>query len=268
MISLAAIVHLHRSDRLRVTCYTTPAGGPNVNALEFGWYLPTNGDTTAFNVPEKQMPPSPDLFERIIHAAEGAGFEYLLLPVIPACWEAYMSGAFLAARTRSIKPLLAARPGYINPVLLAKMLTTFDQLTGGRLCINLIAGVSDRELQAEGISYSKEDRYALMDEEVTIMKALWTADGPIDFRGRFHTLNGAEISPPPLSTAPSTTLSRRGLGRRLGSIGQALRRASVLGGHTGTHRLEYRGTAPAGRSSWPWRHDCLRHAFANHLPRG
>ena len=163
--------------------------------LEFGWYLPTNGDTTAFNVPEKSHPPSLDLFERIIHAAEDSGFEYLLLPVIPACWEAYISGAFLAARTRSIKPLVAARPGYINPVLLAKMLATFDQLTGGRLCINLIAGVSDRELQADGITYSKEDRYALMDEEVSIMKALWTADGPIDFNGRFHTLQGADVSP-------------------------------------------------------------------------
>ncbi len=168
-----------------------------MNTLEFGWYIPTNGDTTAFKVPEKQMPPSLDLFERIIHSAEAAGFEYILLPVIPSCWEAYMSGAFLAARTRSIKPLLAARPGYVNPVLLAKMLTTFDQLTGGRLCINLIAGVSDREIQADGISYAKEDRYALMDEEVTIMKALWTTDGPIDFHGRFHTLKGAEISPPP-----------------------------------------------------------------------
>lgn len=168
-----------------------------MDALEFGWYLPTNGDTTAFKVPEKQRPPSLDLFERIIQAAEGAGFEYLLLPVIPACWEAYISGAFLAARTQSIKPLLAARPGYINPVLLAKMITTFDQLTGGRLCINLIAGVSEQELQAEGITYAKEDRYALMDEEVSLMKALWTADGPIDFQGRFHNLHGAEISPLP-----------------------------------------------------------------------
>ncbi len=168
-----------------------------MNALEFGWYLPTNGDTTAFKVPEKERPPSLDLFERIIQAAEGSGFEYLLLPVIPACWEAYISGAFLAARTQSIKPLLAARPGYINPVLLAKMITTFDQLTSGRLCINLIAGVSEQELQSEGITYAKEDRYALMDEEVSIMKALWTADKPIDFHGRFHTLHSASISPAP-----------------------------------------------------------------------
>ncbi|PON18592.1 hypothetical protein C2W62_07200 [Candidatus Entotheonella serta] len=53
------------------------------------------------------------------------------------------------------------------------------------------------EIRSDGITYSKEDRYALMDEEVTIMKALWTADGPIDYCGRFHTLQGAEITPLP-----------------------------------------------------------------------
>jgi len=37
-----------------------------------------------------------------------------------------------------------------------------------------------------------------MDEDVSIMKALWTTGGPVDFEGRFHTLKGARISPQPL----------------------------------------------------------------------
>ncbi len=170
-------------------------GGAWMEALEFGWYLPTHGDTTAFNRPEKSTPPSLELFDHIVQAAESAGFTYLLIPVGATCWEAYISGAFMAARTRSLKPLLAARPGYINPVLLAKMIATFDQLSGGRLCINLIAGQVECDIAADGIPYAKEDRYALMDEEVSILKALWTADGPIDFEGRFHTLHGTEICP-------------------------------------------------------------------------
>jgi alkanesulfonate monooxygenase len=36
-----------------------------------------------------------------------------------------------------------------------------------------------------------------MDEDVSIMKALWSANGPVDFAGRFHTLKGARISPQP-----------------------------------------------------------------------
>ena len=165
--------------------------------LEFGWFLPTAGDTTAYGVPEAAIDTSPEYLERVACAAEAAGFSYMLIPVDRACWEAYITGAFIAAKTASIAPLIAARPGYINPVLLAKMVATFDQMSGGRICVNLIAGEADEELVAEGITYSKEDRYALMEEEVRIMKALWNAEGSIDFDGRFHQLKGASINPQP-----------------------------------------------------------------------
>ncbi len=163
--------------------------------LEFGWYLPTNGDMTAFNKPEAARAPNSALFLDIIHAAEESGFEYMLIPVTPECWEAYVTAAYLVGQTRTIKPLIAARPGYMNPVLLAKMIATFDQLTEGRIAVNLIAGQNEGELRGDGVHLAKEDRYALMDEEVGILKALWTADGPLDHRGRFHTLEGAKIQP-------------------------------------------------------------------------
>ena len=46
--------------------------------------------------------------------------------------------------------------------------------------------------------YAKEERYALMEEEVSILKALWTTRGPVHFEGKFHTLSGANIRPRPL----------------------------------------------------------------------
>src|SRR4029453_12192248 len=96
--------------------------------LEFGWYLPTHGDTTAYGLPEAEIPGSAELWDRVGLAGENAGFEYLRIPVGAVCWEAWMSGAFRAARSSKIKPLIAARPGYINPVLMAKMISTFYQL--------------------------------------------------------------------------------------------------------------------------------------------
>jgi alkanesulfonate monooxygenase len=165
--------------------------------LEFGWYLPTHGDTTAYGLAEAQVAGSPELCERVVKAAEQAGFEYLLIPVGSTCWEAWIAGAFMAARSVSIKPLIAARPGYINPVLMAKMISTFDQMSGGRISINLIAGQNESEVEAEGVRYAKEARYALMEEEVSILKALWTTRGPVHFQGKFHTLSGAQIRPRP-----------------------------------------------------------------------
>lgn len=165
--------------------------------LEFGWFLPTSGDTTCYGDSACFIPPSAELFDRVIAAAEAAGFEYFLVPVATACWEAWISAAMAVAKTQRIKALVAARPGYISPVQLARMAATFDRLSNGRLAINLIAGQSEVETAAEGIRLAKQDRYALMDEDVSIMKALWTARGPVDFNGRFHTLNGARIAPPP-----------------------------------------------------------------------
>ena len=136
--------------------------------LEFGWYLPTHGDTTAYGLMDAQIPGSPELCDRVVQAAEAAGFEYLLIPVGSVCWEAWITGAFMAARSSSIKPLIAARPGYITPVLLAKMISTFDQMSGGRICINLIAGQNESEVEGEGVRYPKEARYELMEEEVSI----------------------------------------------------------------------------------------------------
>ena len=166
--------------------------------LEFGWYLPTHGDTTAYGVPEAQVPGSPELCDRVVQAAERAGFEYLLIPVGSVCWEAWITGAFMAARSSTITPLIAARPGYINPVLLAKMIATFDQISGGRIAVNLIAGQNESEVEAEGVRYAKEERYALMEEEVSILKALWTTHGPVHYQGRFHTVAGAQVRPRPL----------------------------------------------------------------------
>jgi len=78
------------------------------------------------------------------------------------------------------------------------MISTFDQMSGGRICINLIAGQNESEVEGEGVRYAKEERYALMEEEVSILKALWTSHGPLHFAGKFHTISGAHIRPRPL----------------------------------------------------------------------
>jgi len=165
--------------------------------LEFGWFIPTRGDTLDYNEPQ-QRPPSPEMFERVVVAAENNGFEYLLLPVAAACWDAWTSSAFLIAKTRSIKMLVAARPAYINPVLLAKIIATYDQMSRGRLSINLIAGQNEVENEAEGVGLAKEDRYDVMEEEVEICKALWAAgaNGKIDYDGRHYRIRQAHIGPP------------------------------------------------------------------------
>ena len=100
--------------------------------LEFGWFLPTRGDTDDYGDPRK-VPAGMDMFSRVAKAAEAAEFEYMLIPVGHQCWDAWMTGALMIGQTKKMRMLVAARPAYVHPVLLAKMIATSDQLSGGRI---------------------------------------------------------------------------------------------------------------------------------------
>lgn len=165
--------------------------------LTFGWFLPTSGDSSCLGDPAGHIPQSRPLFDEIVDVVDNAGFAYMLMPVNAACWEATVTGAYYLARTKNVAPLVALRSAYCNPVLSAKMFATLDQLSGGRLCVNLIAGVNNDDTLADGIPDSKEIRYEKMDEEVQIMKRLWTSNTPIGFEGRHYNVNSV-IEPKPL----------------------------------------------------------------------
>jgi alkanesulfonate monooxygenase len=166
-------------------------------AINFGWFVPTSGDTSAFGDPSAAIPQSLDHFVAVARAAEEAGFDYALVPVQTFCYEAWVSTAMISARTERLKMLVAARPGYIQPATMAKMVSTFDQLSRGRIYINLIAGPGGSEEAAEGLSLPHDARYAVMDETVTIMKGLWTEPEPFDYDGQFFQLKGGMVRPRP-----------------------------------------------------------------------
>lgn len=164
--------------------------------LRFGWFIPTSGDTTALRE-MAEMPPSMELFERVGRAAEAAGFSYALVPVQTACWEAWISCAMIAARTERLTMLVAARPGLIAPTVMAKMISTFDQLTGGRIAINLIAGGGAAELGADGLFHDHDERYEIMAETVALMKRVWTETAPVTHKGRWFDVQRAVVRPQP-----------------------------------------------------------------------
>lgn len=81
----------------------------------------------------------------------------------------------IAARTKKIKLstgilVLPLR----NPVVLAKQLSSIDQLSNGRLLMAMAAGWYKREFDAVGVAY--EERGKLMDENLEILKRFWTED--------------------------------------------------------------------------------------------
>ena len=66
---------------------------------------------------EAQVPGSPELCGRVVRAAEAAGFEYLLIPVGSVCWEAWITGAFMAARSSRVQQLAREHGDLLLPHL-------------------------------------------------------------------------------------------------------------------------------------------------------
>jgi len=83
--------------------------------------------------------------------------------------------------------MIAQRPGFTAPTLLARQLATIDQLSGGRVSLHVITGGNATELRADGNTLDdKDERYARTDEFLDIVRAEWTSEKPFDYNGKYY----------------------------------------------------------------------------------
>jgi alkanesulfonate monooxygenase len=89
--------------------------------------------------------------------------------------DTFTVAAALAARTTIFEPLIAVRPGYWRPAHFASAVATLDQLTGGRVRINIVSGQDN--LLAYGDSEGDQaHRYARTKEFMRLARRLWTEE--------------------------------------------------------------------------------------------
>lgn len=85
---------------------------------------------------------------------------------------------------------------YRNPALVAKMATTVDQISHGRFTLGIGAAWFQREHEAYGWDFpSMKERSDRLEEACALLRALLTAEGPVDFNGRYYRLDQAPLSP-------------------------------------------------------------------------
>jgi alkanesulfonate monooxygenase SsuD/methylene tetrahydromethanopterin reductase-like flavin-dependent oxidoreductase (luciferase family) len=110
-------------------------------------------------------------------------------------WEVWTSLAGLAEATDRIAlgPLVAAT-AFHAPAMLAKLASTVDEISGGRLVLGLGAGWNETEFRAFGFPFG--ERVSRFEEAFTIVRTL-LREGRIDFDGRFHQARDAELKPTP-----------------------------------------------------------------------
>jgi probable F420-dependent oxidoreductase len=103
---------------------------------------------------------------------------------------------------------LTTRMSFITSVLVlpqrqtavvAKQIASVDLLSGGR--IRLAVGVGWNPAEYEGLGIDFADRTALLEEQIDVLRLLWTQP-TVDFDGRFHHLHGVGINPLPTHPLP------------------------------------------------------------------
>ncbi|MEQ8344102.1 MAG: LLM class flavin-dependent oxidoreductase [Sneathiellaceae bacterium] len=124
-------------------------------------------------------------------AHDEAGFDLVLVGYTAQSAEGFAVAGYAASRTERLGFLVAHRPGFVAPTLMARKIATFDHLWQGRLAVHIIAGVSDAEQMMDGDPLPKPERYRRAAEYLSVMHRAWTATEPFDFDGDFYTLRGA-----------------------------------------------------------------------------
>ena len=144
-----------------------------------------------------------DEIRAVARQAEKDGFDSIWLPdhlfyrnpgePTRGIWECWTMLAALAEATQRIElGTLVTCNSFRNPAILAKMTTTIDEVSHGRLILGIGAGWNEPEYQAFGLPFDhRVDRF---EEALQILKPL-LHDGHVDFAGQYYQARNCEIVP-------------------------------------------------------------------------
>lgn len=169
-------------------------------SLKFHWFLPTNGGDGrhvvggghGVNPGQAGRPADVAYLTQVARAAEDNGFEAALTPTGAWCEDAWLTTAMLSQTSERLKFLVAFRPGIVAPYLAAQMAGTFQNLSGGRLLLNVVTGGESHEQRMFGDFLDKDERYERCGEFLEIVRRLWTGE-TVDFAGKHLAVEAAKL---------------------------------------------------------------------------
>lgn len=145
----------------------------------------------------------PAFLRDFARAHEQAGFDRTLIGYSAASPDGFALAAHVLASTERLGVLIAHRPGFVEPVLVARKLATLENLHGaGRVAIHHISGGSDADQRREGDFADKPARYRRTGEFIEVLRRTLTSDEPFDHEGEFWRYEGAYSAVKPDGTIP------------------------------------------------------------------
>jgi FMNH2-dependent dimethyl sulfone monooxygenase len=176
--------------------------------MKYGFWAPVFGGWLR-NVPDEGMAASWDYMRTLCQRAEEIGYDLTLIAELnlndikgtdkPAL-DAWSTAAALAAVTRRLELMVAVRPNFHHPALFAKQATNVDNISGGRLALNVVSSWWADEATQYGLPFDQhDDRYGRTSEWLEVVDGLWTQT-PFTHDGARYQLKDAICEPKPIAS--------------------------------------------------------------------
>jgi len=174
--------------------------------MRYGFWAPVFGGWLR-NVADEGMDASWDYMRRLCQRAERIGYDLTLIAELnlndikgtdqPAL-DAWSTAAALAAVTERLELMVAVRPNFHQPALLAKQAANIDRISNGRLALNVVSSWWAEEAESYGLVFDRhDDRYARTSEWLRVVDGLWR-EPRFSFEGARYRLKDAICEPKPV----------------------------------------------------------------------
>src|ERR1700728_1028121 len=174
--------------------------------MRFGYWMPVFGGWLR-NVEDEQMQATWEYVSRLARRSEQIGFDLSLIAelnlndikgVQAPSLDAWSTSAALAAVTERLELMIAVRPTFHSPALLAKQAANIDHISHGRLALNVVSSWWEQEAKMYGTAFDRhDDRYARTSEWLDVVDAVWSKPS-YSHSGKFYQLEETVMEPKPV----------------------------------------------------------------------
>ncbi|MBO9597246.1 MAG: FMNH2-dependent alkanesulfonate monooxygenase, partial [Cohnella sp.] len=165
--------------------------------MEMFWFIPTHGDGRYLGTATGARPVDRAYTQQVARAADTLGYSGVLLPTGSSCEDAWVVASSLIPVTERLKFLVAVRPGLMSPTLAARMASTFDRLSDGRLLINVVTGGDPVEQAGDGSFLNHGERYEVTSEFLDIWRKELSGE-TVNYEGNHLRVEGGKVLYPPV----------------------------------------------------------------------
>jgi FMNH2-dependent dimethyl sulfone monooxygenase len=177
--------------------------------MRYGYWRPVFGGWLR-NVEDEGMSASWDYVRRLAVRSEQIGYDLTLVAELfmndikgieAPSLDAWSTAAALAAVTQRLELMVAVRPTFHSPAILAKQAANVDRISGGRLSLNVVSSWWRDEARRYGVQFDEhDDRYARTAEWLDVVDGAWR-EPKFSYAGKYYRTEDTILEPKPVRAA-------------------------------------------------------------------